>query len=94
MSIDPENTSVPAAEAPATKGPRNAKKAKPAKKAGRAKKLAGKPKSDRTNKNAEVIHDEARQRRDVPTLNASAKPSRFYPCPLSPEPGKSSPYRQ
>jgi hypothetical protein len=53
MSIDSEATSMPAAEAPATK--RKAKKAKPATKAGRSKKPAGKPKAGRTNKKAEVI---------------------------------------
>ena len=41
MSIESENTSTSAAEAPGTKGPRKAKKAKPGKKAGRAKKPAG-----------------------------------------------------
>jgi hypothetical protein len=46
MSIESENTST---SAPATKGPRKAKKAKPAKKA------AAKPKTDRTNKKADVI---------------------------------------
>jgi hypothetical protein len=55
MSIDSETTSTPAAEAPATKGPRRAKKAKLAKKARAAKKAASKPKADRTNKKAEVI---------------------------------------
>jgi Protein of unknown function (DUF3489) len=55
-TIDSENTSTSAAEAPATKGLRKAsKKAKPAKKAGRAKKAATKPKAERTNKKAEVI---------------------------------------
>ena len=55
MSIESENTSTSAAEAPATKGPRKAKKAKPAKKTGRAKKQASQTKGDRTNKKAEVI---------------------------------------
>src|SRR3984893_7175781 len=55
MSIESENTGTSSAEAPATKGPRKAKKAKPGKKAGRAKKPAAKPKVDRTNKKAEVI---------------------------------------
>jgi len=55
MSIESENTSTSAAEAPATKGPRKAKKAKAAKKAPRPKKAASKPKADRTNKKAEVI---------------------------------------
>jgi len=55
MSIDSENNST-AAEAPATKGPRKAsEKAKPAKKAGRAKKPAGQLKAERANKKAEVI---------------------------------------
>jgi hypothetical protein len=40
MSIESENTSTIAAEAPATKGPLKAKKAKPAKKARPAKKIA------------------------------------------------------
>ena len=35
MSIDSENNCTPAAETPATKGPRKARKAKPAKTAGR-----------------------------------------------------------
>jgi hypothetical protein len=39
MSIESENTSTSAAEAPTTKGPRKTKNAKPAKKAGRAKKV-------------------------------------------------------
>ena len=55
MSNDSENTSTSAAEAPATKGPRKAKKAKSTKKASRPKKAAAKPKADRTNKKAEVI---------------------------------------
>jgi hypothetical protein len=55
MSIDSENTSTPAAEAPATKGPRKVKKAKSAKKAAHGKKSPAKPKADRANKKAEVI---------------------------------------
>jgi hypothetical protein len=54
MSIESENTSTIAAEAPATKGPRKAK-AKPAKKARGAKKPASKPKAERTTKKADVI---------------------------------------
>jgi len=41
MSIDTENTSTPKAEAPAMKGPREAKKTKSAKKAHVAKKQEG-----------------------------------------------------
>jgi hypothetical protein len=55
MSIDSENTSTPAAEAPAMKGQRKAKKAKPAKNVRAAKKPAVKSKRDRSNKKAEVI---------------------------------------
>jgi hypothetical protein len=55
MSIDSENTNTPTVEAPATKGARRAKKAKSGKKARAAKKPASKPKTDRTNKKAEVI---------------------------------------
>jgi hypothetical protein len=54
-TIDSENTSTPAAEVPATKGRKPAKKAKTAKKARAAKKAAAKPKADRTKKKAEVI---------------------------------------
>ena len=50
MSIDSENSSTPTIEAPATKGRKPAKKAKTAKKVPPAKKPAGKPKADRTNK--------------------------------------------
>jgi hypothetical protein len=52
MSIDSENASTPAAEAPTTKGSRKARKAKPTKKASRVKKPSAKPKIDRTNKKA------------------------------------------
>ena len=56
MSNESENANTPTAEAPATNGKRKpAKKTKPAKKAARPKKPASKPKSDRTNKKAEVI---------------------------------------
>jgi hypothetical protein len=55
MSIDSENTSTPASEAPAMKGQRKGKKATSAKKARAAKKATSKPKTDRTNKKAEVI---------------------------------------
>jgi hypothetical protein len=55
MSIDSENISTPTTEPPATKGRKPAKKAKAAKKAGRAKNTAAKPKSDHTNKKAEVV---------------------------------------
>lgn len=55
MSVDSENTNTSSAETPESKGPLKAKKAKPAKKAGRAKKPAGKPKAERANKKAEVI---------------------------------------
>jgi len=55
-TIDSENTSKPTPEAARTKvGRKPAKKTKPAKKASRGKKAAVKPKSDRTNKKAEVI---------------------------------------
>ena len=54
-AIDSENISKPALDTAKPKGARKPKKAKPAKKAGRAKKAAGKPKTDRTNKKAEVI---------------------------------------
>jgi hypothetical protein len=51
-----DSTSKPAAELAKLKGARKGeKKAKPSKKAGRAKKLASKPKADGTNKKAEVI---------------------------------------
>jgi Protein of unknown function (DUF3489) len=54
--IDSESISKPAPDTARPKGARKAgKKAKPTKKAGRAKKAAGKPKNDRTNKKAEVI---------------------------------------
>jgi hypothetical protein len=54
--IDNENTSKPAPDTTKPKGgSKPGRKAKPAKKAGRAKKTAGKPKTDRTNKKAEVI---------------------------------------
>lgn len=49
-----KNTSAPEIKQAKTKCT-TAKKAKPAKKAGRAKKTAGKPKADRANKKAEVI---------------------------------------
>jgi len=53
--IDSENTSKPAPDAAKPKGARKpTKKAKTPKKS-RAKKAAGKPKADRTNKKAEVI---------------------------------------
>jgi hypothetical protein len=55
MSIESENTNMSAAEAAAAKGQRKTKKAKPAIKAGRAKKPATKSKTDRTNKKAEVL---------------------------------------
>lgn len=51
-SID-NGTPAPEAEQPRAKR-RPAKKTKPAKKSGRTKKTAGKPKSDRANKKAEV----------------------------------------
>jgi hypothetical protein len=55
-TIDSENNGKPTPDAAQTKvGRKPAKTAKPAKKAGRAKKAASKPKSDRTNKKAEVI---------------------------------------
>ena len=55
-AIDSENTSKPAPDAAKPKGTRKAsKKAKHAKKAARTKKAASKPKTDRTNKKAEVI---------------------------------------
>jgi hypothetical protein len=51
-----DSESKPAPDTAKPKGARNAaKKAKPAKKARRAKKVAAKPKGDRTNKKAEVI---------------------------------------
>ena|SRR5437763_381291 len=53
-AIDSEN-GKPAPETAKPKGARKAKKAKSAKKAARAKKAAAKPKTDRTNKKAEVI---------------------------------------
>ena len=53
--VDSENTSKLAPEAARPKRERKAKKTKPAKKAGRAKKATAKPKADRTNKKAEVI---------------------------------------
>ena len=54
--IDSESISKPAPETAKPKGGRKAgKKAKPAKKAGRAKKTTAKAKADRTNKKAEVI---------------------------------------
>ena len=55
-TIDTEKTTTPEPGAPRPKGKRvAAKKAKPAKKAGRAKKASAKPKTDRANKKAEVI---------------------------------------
>jgi hypothetical protein len=55
-TIDSESTSKPESGAEQPKGGRKqAKKAKAAKKGRRAKKAADKPKSDRTNKKAEVI---------------------------------------
>jgi hypothetical protein len=55
-TIDTEKTPTPATDAPQAKGKHAAvKKAKPAKKAGRAKKPASKPKGDRANKKAKVI---------------------------------------
>jgi hypothetical protein len=55
-AIDSENVSKPAADTAKPKGARKAaKKDKPAKKAGRAKKAAAKPKTDGTNKKADVI---------------------------------------
>jgi hypothetical protein len=55
-TIDSENNGKPTTEAAQTKVRRKpAKTAKPAKKASRAKKAASKPKSDRTNKKADVI---------------------------------------
>lgn len=55
-TIDTEKTPTPEPGALQAKGKRTAtKKAKPAKKAGRAKKPASKPKADRANKKAEVI---------------------------------------
>jgi hypothetical protein len=54
-AIDSENISKPAPDPAKPKGSRKAKKTKPAKKAGRAKKAAAKPRTDRTNKKAEVI---------------------------------------
>src|SRR5713226_6743508 len=58
-TIDPENNGKPEPEATPTKGGRKpAKKARAAKKAGRAKKAAKKPAgkaTERTNKKAEVI---------------------------------------
>ena len=54
-SIESESTGKPAPEAERPKSKRKSTKtARPAKKAGRAKKAA-KPKADRTNKKAEVI---------------------------------------
>ena len=55
-TIDSENAGKPAPEAVQPKaGRKPAKTAKPAKKGGRGKKPAAKPKVDRTNKKAEVI---------------------------------------
>ena len=55
-AIDSENISKPAPDAAKPKGAHKpAKKAKPAKKGGRAKKAAAKPKTDSTNKKADVI---------------------------------------
>jgi predicted methyltransferase len=55
-TIDTEKTATPEPGAPQAKGKRTAaKKAKPTKKVGRAKKPATKPKADRANKKAEVI---------------------------------------
>jgi hypothetical protein len=55
-AIDSENTSKPAPDMAKPKGARKpAKKAKPTKKVSRAKKPAAKPKTDRTNKKADVI---------------------------------------
>ena len=55
-AIDSENISKPAPDIAKPKGARKpTKKAKPAKKAGRAKKPAGKPKTDGTDKKAEVV---------------------------------------
>jgi hypothetical protein len=55
-AIDSENIGKPAPDTAKPKGARKAaKKAKPAKKASRAKKPAAKPKTDGTNKKAEVI---------------------------------------
>jgi hypothetical protein len=54
--IDSESISKPAPDTAKPKGAHKAgKKAKPAKKTSRAKKAAGKPKVDGTNKKAEVI---------------------------------------
>jgi hypothetical protein len=55
-TIDTDKSTTPALGAPLPKAQRgNAKKAKPVKKAGPAKKQATKPKADRGNKKAEVI---------------------------------------
>ena len=55
-AIDNENISKPTSDPAKPKGARKAgKKAKPAKKGGRAKKASAKPKADGTNKKAEVI---------------------------------------
>jgi len=54
-TIDSENISKPAPEAQPKVRRKPAKKAKAVKKAPKAKKAAGKPKSDGTNKKAEVI---------------------------------------
>src|SRR5579864_7318914 len=54
-AIDSEHSTKPTPDTAKPKGGRKAKKAKPAKKANRAKKPTGKPKTDRTNKKAEVI---------------------------------------
>jgi hypothetical protein len=54
-AIDSENISKPADTAKPKGSRKPTKKAKPAKKPARGKKPAGKPKTDRTNKKAEVI---------------------------------------
>jgi len=55
-TIETDTATTPETAAPKPKGRGTvAKKAKPAKKAGQAKKPAGKPTADRTNKKAEVI---------------------------------------
>jgi hypothetical protein len=65
-TIDSEKISKPVPQSAKPKGARNAtNKAEPAKKVTRAKKAAGKPKADRTNKKAEVVALMKRTKGDV-----------------------------
>ena len=54
-AIESDRGSTPVAEASAPKHERKPKKARPAKRAGRAKKTVGKPAAARSNKKADVI---------------------------------------